>query len=69
MLREHWDVLIFANMSKHLDEDQPLYGLQGVGSKGFDEWYESIEDMAANYIQAILKINILVIKVILKTIS
>jgi amino acid adenylation domain-containing protein len=51
------DVLIFANMSKHLDEDQPLYGLQGVGSKGFDEWYESIEDMAANYIQAILKIN------------
>ena len=51
------DVLYFANMSKHLDEEQPFYGIQGVGSKGFDEWYESIEDMAANYIQAILKIN------------
>jgi amino acid adenylation domain-containing protein len=51
------DVLYFANMSKHLDEEQPLYGLQGVGSKGFDDWYESIEDMAANYIQAIVKIN------------
>ncbi len=51
------DVLYFANMSKHLDEEQPLYGLQGVGSRGFDDWYESIEDMAANYIQAIVKIN------------
>jgi len=51
------DVLYFANMSKHLDEEQPLYGLQGVGSNGFDDWYESIEDMAANYIQAIVKIN------------
>jgi amino acid adenylation domain-containing protein len=51
------DVLYFANMSKHLDEEQPLYGLQGVGSKGFEKWYESIEDMAAHYIQAIVKIN------------
>lgn len=51
------DVLYFANMSKHLDDDQPFYGIQGVGSKGFDEWHESIEDMAAHYIQAIEKVN------------
>lgn len=51
------EVLYFANTSKHLDEEQPFYGLQGIGSKGFDDWYESIEDMAAHYIQAILKIN------------
>ncbi len=51
------DVLYFANVSKHLDEEQPFYGIQGVGSKGFDEWYESIDDMAAHYIQAITKIN------------
>lgn len=51
------DVLYFANVSKHLDEEQPFYGIQGVGSKGFEEWYESINDMAAHYIQAITKIN------------
>lgn len=51
------DVLYFANVGKHLDEEQPFYGIQGVGSKGFDEWYESIDDMAAHYIQAITKIN------------
>jgi amino acid adenylation domain-containing protein len=51
------DVLYFASMSKHLDEDQPFYGIQGVGAKSFDDWYTSIEDMAANYIEAILKVN------------
>lgn len=51
------DVLYFANVSKHLDDEQPFYGIQGVGSKGFDEWYESIDDMAAHYIKAIAKIN------------
>ncbi|WP_304197890.1 amino acid adenylation domain-containing protein [Flavobacterium alvei] len=51
------DVLCLVNMSKHFDEDQPFYGLQGVGPKGFDDWYESVEDMAAHYIEAIEKIN------------
>jgi amino acid adenylation domain-containing protein len=51
------DVLYFANLSKHLDEEQPFYGIQGVGSRGFDEWYESVDDMAAHYIQSITKIN------------
>jgi amino acid adenylation domain-containing protein len=51
------DVLYFVNMSKHLDDEQPFYGIQGVGAKNFDNWYQSIEDMAAHYIQAILKVN------------
>ena len=51
------DVLYFAHLSKHFDEDQPFYGIQGIGPNGFDEWYESIEDMAAHYIQAIVKVN------------
>lgn len=51
------DVLYFANTSKHFDEEQPFYGIQGVGAKNFDNWYTSIEDMAAQYIQAIIKVN------------
>lgn len=51
------DVLCFVNMSKHFDDDQPFYAIQGVGAKGYDEWYESIEAMAAHYINAIVKVN------------
>lgn len=51
------DVLCFVNMSKHFDDDQPFYAIQGVGKKGYDDWYESIEDMAAHYIDAIVKVN------------
>ena len=51
------NVLNFVNLSKYFDEDQPVYGIQGIGPKGYDEWFESIEDMAAHYIEAIIKIN------------
>ncbi|GAA4819484.1 amino acid adenylation domain-containing protein [Litoribaculum gwangyangense] len=50
------NVLNFIDLSKHFDEDQPVYGLQGT-AKSYDTWYESIEDMAAHYIEAIIKIN------------
>ena len=50
------NVLNFVNLSNHFDKDQPVYGIQGT-AKGYDEWYESIEDMAAHYIDAIVKIN------------
>lgn len=50
------NVLNFIDLSKHFDEDQPVYGLQGT-AKSYDAWYESIEDMAAHYIEAIVKIN------------
>lgn len=50
------NVLNFINLSKHFDEEQPVYGIQG-NAKKYDEWYESIEDMARHYIEAIVKIN------------
>ncbi|SHH04644.1 non-ribosomal peptide synthetase [Flavobacterium defluvii] len=51
------NVLNFMNLSKHFDDDQPIYGIQGTKPKGFDGWYESIEAMAAHYIDAIIKVN------------
>lgn len=51
------NVLNFVNLSKHFDEDQPIYAIQGIKPKGFDGWYESIEAMAAHYIDAIIKVN------------
>lgn len=51
------NVLNYINMSKHFDEDQPFYGIQGVGDNGYDNWYKSIEEMAAHYVQAIVKVN------------
>ncbi|MFD2942103.1 non-ribosomal peptide synthetase [Flavobacterium notoginsengisoli] len=51
------NVLNFVNLSKQFDDDQPVYGIQGTKPKGFDGWYESIEAMAAYYIDAIIKVN------------
>jgi len=50
------NILSFLNLIEHFEEDQPVYGIQGT-AKGTDEWYESIEEMAAHYIDAIIKIN------------
>lgn len=51
------NVLNFINLSKHFDENQPIYGIQGTKPKGFEGWYESIEAMAAHYVEAIVKVN------------
>lgn len=51
------NVLNFANVINHFDEDQPVYGFQGIGPNGYDNWFKSIEEMAACYIESILKIN------------
>jgi len=51
------DVLYLVNLSKNFDEDQPFYGIQGIESNGYDNWYTSVEDMAAHYIDAIQKIS------------
>ena len=50
------NVLNFVNLSNQFDEEQPVYGIQGTAKK-YDKWYESIEAMAAHYIDAIVKIN------------
>ncbi len=51
------NVLNFAHVIKHFDEDQPVYGIQGIGPNGYENWFESIEEMAACYIESIIKIN------------
>lgn len=51
------NVLNFINLSKHFHHDQPIYGIQGTKPKGFEGWYESIEAMAAHYVDAIIKVN------------
>lgn len=48
------NVLNFVNLSKHFDEDQPVYGIQGT-EKSYDQWFNSIEEMASHYIDAIVK--------------
>ncbi|MBK0368817.1 non-ribosomal peptide synthetase [Flavobacterium agrisoli] len=51
------NVMNFVSLANKFDEDQPIYGIQGIKSNGFNEWYESIEEMAAHYIDAITKVN------------
>lgn len=51
------NILNFANVINHFDDDQPIYGFQGIGSKGYENWFESIEEMASCYIDSMVKIN------------
>lgn len=51
------NILNFAHVINHFDEDQPVYGFQGIGPNGYDNWFESIEAMAACYIDSIVKVN------------
>ncbi|SHG21512.1 amino acid adenylation domain-containing protein [Flavobacterium segetis] len=51
------NILNFAHLIKHFDQEQPIYGFQGVGPEGYDNWFTSIEAMAAEYIRLIIKIN------------
>jgi thioesterase domain-containing protein/acyl carrier protein len=51
------NILNFANVISHFDEDQPVYGFQGIGPNGYDNWFESIEEMATCYIDSMIKVN------------
>ncbi|MBP0903701.1 amino acid adenylation domain-containing protein [Mariniflexile gromovii] len=51
------NILNFAHVINHFDEDQPVYGLQGVGPNGYDNWFESVEAMAARYIESIMEVH------------
>jgi amino acid adenylation domain-containing protein len=50
-------VLVFRSLAMGLDPDQPVYGLQARGLNGIDEPFDSMEDIAAFYIQEILEQN------------
>jgi len=51
------NILNFKNVINHFDKDQPVYGIQGIGPNGYDNWFKTIEEMAACYIESIIKIN------------
>jgi amino acid adenylation domain-containing protein len=48
------NVLMFNNIARNMDPDQPVYGFQPRGLNGLDEPFETLEDMAAEYIAALL---------------
>ena len=47
------NVLLFNTLASHMDDDQPVYGLQAKGLNGVDEPLNRIDDIAAHYISAI----------------
>lgn len=51
------NVLPFDTLAKHMNIEQPVYGLQAKGLNGIDDPLEKIEDMAAYYIEEILAQN------------
>lgn len=51
------NVFVFQSISKYLDEDQPLYGLQALGLNRKTELYSTIEEIASVYIKEILKVH------------
>ena len=51
------NILFFNSTAKHLDENQPVYGLQSKGLNGTDIPLDKVEDMAAHYISEIQATN------------
>ncbi|ABA25091.1 Amino acid adenylation (plasmid) [Trichormus variabilis ATCC 29413] len=51
------NVLCYYELARHLQPDQPIYGLQALGLDGEQQPYNRIEDMAAHYIQLIRTIQ------------
>ena len=47
------NVLGYRSLASHLDPDQPVYGLQARGLDGKDVPLESVEEMAAQYVQEV----------------
>ncbi|UOR05309.1 amino acid adenylation domain-containing protein [Hymenobacter aerilatus] len=51
------NVLLYQAMSRYMDPEQPIYGLQACGLNGADKPLETIEEIAAHYIKCIEKTN------------
>lgn len=47
------NVLLFNTLANHMDDDQPVYGMQAKGLNGVDEPLNRMEDIAAHYISSI----------------
>ena len=53
----HHNVLIFNELAKNLDKDQPVYGLQARGLDGVAEPHDSMYQMATDYLTEIIASN------------
>ncbi|MGI4022615.1 MAG: non-ribosomal peptide synthetase [Janthinobacterium lividum] len=51
------NVLNFNSIAKHVDDDQPVYGLQARGLDGHDKPLDNMEEIASNYVEEIVKNN------------
>ena len=51
------NVLFYQHLSRHLGNDQPLYGLQAKGLNGEDKPYGKLEEMAAHYIRELKSVQ------------
>ncbi|RYE22765.1 MAG: non-ribosomal peptide synthetase, partial [Sphingobacteriaceae bacterium] len=51
------NVLLFNTLAMHLDQNQPVYGLQAKGLNGIDEPLDKLEDIAAYYVGEIIRHN------------
>ncbi|MEM9721917.1 MAG: condensation domain-containing protein [Bacteroidota bacterium] len=50
------DIFIYKELAKLLGEDQPLYGFQAKGLDGRDSTLQSISELAAYYVEEILRL-------------
>lgn len=51
------NVLLFNTLAMNMADDQPVFGLQAKGLDGVEDPLETIEEIAAHYIDAIMKQN------------
>ncbi|HSP61988.1 MAG TPA: amino acid adenylation domain-containing protein [Pyrinomonadaceae bacterium] len=51
------NVLEFSDLSRHLDRDQPFYGLQSQGLDGKQPLLDSVEEMAAHYLKEVRELQ------------
>ena len=51
------NVLIFQSMAKYIDNDQPVYALQALGLNGHGKLFETIEEIAAKYLEEVTDNN------------
>ena len=49
------NILLYRELTKHLQPDQPVFGFQCKGLDGKEEPYTTIEPMARNYVKDLLK--------------
>jgi aspartate racemase len=51
------NVICYADLARHMDKDQPFYALQSPGMDGKQKPFESVEEMATCYVEAIRQVQ------------